>query len=1772
MYFKQLIHYQNSDYGLRQANMGYLNCTNDMLAVHFYANMVMDIQIDNIKTGTLLDTGSDRSVISQKLMQKLGKKWILLPPEVQIFKLASGQILKAKNAVFLTFRAAQTDIVYKFHILENLQHEIILGKDFMTDYKAVIDFNDNTIKFDTSVKLTLLENASIKPGLSMTVTACPVDSNIIIPNGLNGIITNALDEMFPGIYVQDIACTVVDSQLGMILTNNSDEVINVKRGQIYAQFIPINTDQMTLNRYKNNKQCPQNDAYGMSIKAFNAFKAHRKQNSMFDTENDKHIKVIPNRDINRDNTCYSSNGRCHYQSKHDQKMKVKHRHSYTNEGTIMNLQEQNEPIRGTPIEKPNQPQSREKKVVYDKFNCAWINESIKDLDSMDEPTLIKPELDVTYFNISTSDATGNDRQILRNILRRNKTAFVDSSGKLGLNTEYPARIILKDNAQPTTVRPYRTPYHLIAEMDKIINDLVKNEVIEEIDHSFWQTPIFLTVKAKDKAKGELNYRLLQDLRMVNLAIKRVTFVAPVVANILDSVSRGHTNIMSALDLKSGFWQQTLHKDDRFVTAFRSHNGKMYQWRCTPMGSQSSPLSFQNMMENILRPVLHKGVEIYIDDAFIHTKNITTMFQKLEQVLQLMIKANVKLNARKCYFVNHKIDFLGFLITKDTIQITQKHLKAIKNYPKPHNVKTLRQFLGLVNFLRGFIKNHSTRLQSLYNLLKKDTKFIWDEHCVKEFLDIKNELLSEPVLFLPRLDKEFVVHTDASNIGLGATLSQQYPEGLRPVAYFSRTLRDYEKNYCSFDLELLSISQSVSHFHPYLVGKPFSIRTDAKSLCNLLVQQKTTSRRAMRWLESLQGYMFTVKHIAGKNNVLADALSRNPVSEDEKEHSEQEFVMTVKSEPKRQLKGFVNKTTRWISHYDGHIHFIKPEDPILPNNFPKCNCDDFKGLAHINISKHAELKVNKSSTQINKIISPEQPQNNKTNSAAALLKHSTGQSHITNQACTDNIAAETCLQQQQQKQQRQSHTVSKSPSHVSKLTSDIVGIDFQTEHDYYTKNYLNIDNPVRKHKLIQKTQESVQLNTLKLLNNIERDIDSKLFKSQTMPYLSAVLTRRQAAEQGQKDEQIRKQEIEMLVDLPVTHKHLIAPHLFNEKGELLDPNETTNEDILLDQSEEEEQLDEDFEQSKQAYKATDQNEIQNNEISDIEDEIDFDEDFYDEYNEQKMDEKGDLMQDNDLIMDPVETNEQAEDMQQNMQIPNDIDKMLQEQELEEQKYDNIAYPTPIKIKPSVKPVRDRLDMVKMMANIDKIWNSDDLGFTDIELKKAQRIDPITKNLIEFLEQGILPPKVRQQRFVLLREFCTFIDEGILYHITELPRKQHEIENELIIRIWLPRQLQLQAIKTVHFQAGHPGVYRTLALLRKLYIFPSMYTLCLRAILSCEICLLYKRTGNALQMPRQLTNAEPHLFAEIAIDFAGPMNLDKNNNRYVLTVIERLTRYKILIPTKNITSDIVIDKLNKCVFQYFGLPNSIVLDNASYFASDKFKNYMKALGIKLKFISVSHSQANPLAESSNRIFLYALRSLARNNPRSWSEHLHTVQLYLNNSILTGSNMTSQSLLTGKAAILPIDLQNRHPIQNLDNADHHIQNLLKSQIAGREIITKIHMQRALQEKQKYDKTLTRIKTILKPGTIVYWRLKRPTETHKNIKLLKQNVGPLICIDVSKKGAVTLKHLYSGILLKRPVNIRHLCSPKYFRGLRNIKDNNIHHMSPMDQIIFLGNQPVPK
>jgi len=212
-------------------------------------------------------------------------------------------------------------------------------------------------------------------------------------------------------------------------------------------------------------------------------------------------------------------------------------------------------------------------------------------------------------------------------------------------------------------------------------------------------------------------------------------------------------------------------------------------------------------------------------------------------------------------------YLGHIVGNGKIQPEPDKIRAVETFPQPVTKKQVRAFLGLTGYYRKFIPDYATVALPLTDLTRKNapSDVKWSEQCTRAFAELKRRLCTTPVLSSPDFERPFTLQTDASERGVGAVLSQHSEDGEEhPVAFFSRKLLPREEKYATIEKECLAIKLAVHTFRVYLLGKPFTIQTDHRSL-EWLHRMKENNARLTRWSLALQPYQFKVKHRAGKDN-------------------------------------------------------------------------------------------------------------------------------------------------------------------------------------------------------------------------------------------------------------------------------------------------------------------------------------------------------------------------------------------------------------------------------------------------------------------------------------------------------------------------------------------------------------------------------------------------------------------------------------------------------------------------------------------------------------------------------------------------------------------------------------------------------------------------------------------------------------------------------------------------------------------------------------------
>lgn len=491
--------------------------------------------------------------------------------------------------------------------------------------------------------------------------------------------------------------------------------------------------------------------------------------------------------------------------------------------------------------------------------CYEIGNEIK--ENSDEVLLKIVSSNEKHWSIS-------EKECIVPILKRHIETFSCSSSDVGFIQGAKHKIHTKTN-HPIACLPRRIPLHFQGNVEKLVTDLQEKDIIE-VANSAWNSPIVIVPK-KD---GSL--RLCIDYRKLNSVCERPIYPIPDSRQLFDSLCGA--KYFSALDLSMGYYQIEVDESDREKTAFTTRSGQ-YQFKRMPFGLSGAPATFQRALSGILREQNWVSCILYLDDILIFGDTLETHNKRLNEILQILTKAGVKLNPKKCQFLQKSVAYLGHIIDKDGIHTDPKKTEAIEKYPSPSSYKELHTFLGLCGYYRQFIKNYSQKTKYLYAHLNKgnnkSTGWHWNEHLNDEFNLLKQNMSSASFLIFPDPNGQFILDTDASHEAIGAVLSQQTSEGERVVAYASNILTKQETQYCTTRKELLAVHKYILKFKHYLAGKKFRVRTDHKALTWMLNWKKPNTTQYCSWIADLQNYEFDIEHRKGTNHVNADVLSRIP---------------------------------------------------------------------------------------------------------------------------------------------------------------------------------------------------------------------------------------------------------------------------------------------------------------------------------------------------------------------------------------------------------------------------------------------------------------------------------------------------------------------------------------------------------------------------------------------------------------------------------------------------------------------------------------------------------------------------------------------------------------------------------------------------------------------------------------------------------------------------------------------------------------------------------
>ena len=385
-------------------------------------------------------------------------------------------------------------------------------------------------------------------------------------------------------------------------------------------------------------------------------------------------------------------------------------------------------------------------------------------------------------------------------------------------------------------------------------------------------------------------------------------------------------VLSTLDALSSFTQLTLAEEDKEKTAFRSHRG-LWQFKRMPFGLRNGPSIFQRVMQGILAPFLWIFTLVYIDDIVVFSNSYEEHLVHLNKVLRAIKESRLTLSPNKCHFMYTSILLLGQKVSRLGLSTHQEKVEAVLAIRQPHNIPSLRAFLGMVVYFSHYIPYFSDLASPLFGLLKKDSPYQWNEEQQRSFEELKRALASAPVLAHPMAGRPYHLYSDASDVAIGVALQQVQPialkdlegtkshervmkahkkglqvpqlispiskrvedvpapEGWAPevqdtivqvervIGYWSRTLKPAERNYSTTEREALGVKEGLVKFQAIIEGEKVVCVTDHAAL-QWARTYENANRRLVSWGAIYASYPgLEIVHRAGKVHSNVDALSR-----------------------------------------------------------------------------------------------------------------------------------------------------------------------------------------------------------------------------------------------------------------------------------------------------------------------------------------------------------------------------------------------------------------------------------------------------------------------------------------------------------------------------------------------------------------------------------------------------------------------------------------------------------------------------------------------------------------------------------------------------------------------------------------------------------------------------------------------------------------------------------------------------------------------------------
>ncbi len=369
------------------------------------------------------------------------------------------------------------------------------------------------------------------------------------------------------------------------------------------------------------------------------------------------------------------------------------------------------------------------------------------------------------------------------------------AASLPLHRPYDCAIDLLPGTSPPKGKLYSLSTPEREAMEKYISDSLAAKIIRPSSPA--GAGVFFVKKKDGSLRPCIDYRGLNNITVKN------TYPLPLMSSAFERLQGA--SFFTKLDLRNAYHLVRIREGDEWKTAFNTPRGH-FEYCVLPFGLSNAPAVFQALVNDVLRDMLDQFIYVYLDDILIFSHSLQEHVQHVRRVLQRLLENGLYVKAEKCAFHAQSVPFLGYIVSVEGMRMDPDKSQAVVDWPTPESRKALLRFLGFANFYRRFIRNFSQLAAPLTALTSTKIPFRWSSAAEAAFAKLKGCFVSAPILIAPDPSRQFVVEVDASEVGVGAILSQRSSsdDKMHPCAYFSHRLSPAERNYDIGNRELLAV--------------------------------------------------------------------------------------------------------------------------------------------------------------------------------------------------------------------------------------------------------------------------------------------------------------------------------------------------------------------------------------------------------------------------------------------------------------------------------------------------------------------------------------------------------------------------------------------------------------------------------------------------------------------------------------------------------------------------------------------------------------------------------------------------------------------------------------------------------------------------------------------------------------------------------------------------------------------------------------------------------